>query len=120
MKTWWIEKGWPWLRENWWVLLLLPILGLVALGMAVWNRPILNVVEPLREADELAKKEAADRETATRAEKLRLEAELIKIREEHAKLEANFEARLEAKVEDLRSDPAKLRETMLAAGRGGR
>lgn len=120
MKTWWIEKGYPWLKENWWVLLLLPVLALVAIGMAVWNRPVISVVEPLKGADDRARREAEDRAARMEAEKARLEAELAKIREEHAKLQVDFEARLEAKMDDLRSNPAKLREAMLAAGRGGR
>lgn len=117
VKTWWLEKGWPWLKENWWVLLILPVLAFVALGMLVWNRPVVSIVEPLAEADARARREAEARAAALEAEKVRLDAELSAIRKEHDSLQRHMEERLDARVEELRNDPNKLREAMLAAGR---
>lgn len=117
ISTWWKTEGWPWLQENWWVLLLLPLMLLVAVGMFVWNRAAVSVIEPLKPADDRARLEAETRARELEAEKTRLEAELAAIQKSHANLLDQFEAQLDARVDTLRQDPEKLRQAMLAAGR---
>jgi len=80
MKTWWQQKGWPWLKENWWVLLLLPLLLLTGLTIVLYDLTrTVQVVDPLREADARARKEAETRARELQAEKERLETELAGI-----------------------------------------
>lgn len=119
LKKWWLEQGWPWLKENWWVLLLLPVLALVFAGMLIWNRQVgVSVIEPLAEADERAKLEAETRIRQLEVEKKRLEDELAGIQKRYAALEASMEQRLADRVDELRRDPEALKAAMLAAGRG--
>jgi hypothetical protein len=119
MKIWWLTKGWPWLKENWWVLLLLPLLLLTGLTIVLYDLTrSVQVVDPLREADARARREAEARAQALQAEKERLEAELSDIRSKYQELEDKFAQRLADEVEVLRNDPEKLRQAMLAAGRG--
>jgi hypothetical protein len=119
VKAWWLKTGWPWLKENWWVLLLLPFIALVAVGVFLWSRPRgVTIVEPLSEADERAKIEHDVRVKQLEAEKKRLQSELDEIHGRYEALKVTFEGRLQAKVEELRADPEKLRQAMLAAGRG--
>lgn len=122
MKTWWTEKGWPWLKGNWWVLLLLPVMALVAIGMFMMRfaMPKTLVVDPLAEADERARVENYTRTRQLETERDRLAGELAELRVEHAELRSQFEARLADRVQELRDDPEKLREAMLDAGNPGR
>jgi F0F1-type ATP synthase membrane subunit b/b' len=123
VKTWWTETGWPWLKGNWWVLLLLPLMALVAIGMFMMRfmtGPKTVVVDPLAGADERAKLEAETRAAQLEAERDRLAKELADLRTEHAGLRAQFEQRLEDRVQELRDDPEKLRQAMLDAGKPGR
>lgn len=119
MKTWWLKVGWPWLKENWWVVLLLPAMALVALGMIIMRglSPGPVVVDPTKEADERAKVEAETRVRQLTVERARLAKELISLREEHKSLREHFEARLNQEVDSLRNDPEKLRQLMLQVGR---
>jgi peptidoglycan hydrolase CwlO-like protein len=111
--------GYPWLKENWWVVLLSPLLLLVAVSVLVHDRfKGVTVVDPLREADDRALMEAQTRARELQAEKERLEKELTDIRSKYQELQDKFEQRLSDEVEDLRNNPEKLRQAMLAAGRG--
>ena len=119
MKTWWKQTGYPWLKENWWVVLLSPLLLVVVVSAMLYDRfknPV--VVDPLREADARALMEAQVRARELQAEKERLEKELTDIRAKYQELQDKFEQRLSDEVEALRNDPEKLRQAMLAAGRG--
>lgn len=122
MKNWWIKEGWPWLKENWWVLLILPVVALAALGMfvmrALGTRTV--VIDPTAEADERARVEEYTRVRQLEAERDRLAAELSDLRSEHASLREHFEQRLADEVQELRDDPEKLRQAMLDAGKPGR
>ena len=119
MKAWWVNTGYPWLKENWWVVLLSPLLLFVAISVLVYDRFMGTVVvDPLREADDRALLEAQRRSRELQAEKERLEAELEEIRSKYRDLETQFNDRLAAEVEGLRNDPEKLRRAMLAAGNG--
>jgi len=119
MKTWWQQKGWPWLKENWWVLLLLPLLLLTGLTIVLYDLTrTVQVVDPLREADARARKEAETRARELQAEKERLETELAGIWTKYQRLQAEFEQRVASEVEALRDDPEKLRRLMLQVGKG--
>lgn len=120
IKAWWLAEGWPWLKEYWWVVLLLPLFLIVAVAMFAKGRPVVNVVEPLRGADDRARIEAETRVRQLETEKKRLESELELIRGRYTELQAQMEAGLATRVDALREDPEKLREAMLAAGRGKR
>jgi uncharacterized membrane protein len=121
MKTWWKDKGWPWIKENWWALLLLPVMLLVGLGMgALWlmrRPPQAVVVDPVEAADARALAESTRREKELAEERDRLAEQLKGIQEEYAKLRSEFESRLADEVEALRQDPERLREAMLRTGR---
>lgn len=117
-KKWWLETGWPWLKENWWVLLILPVLALVFAGMFIWNRQIgVSIVEPLAGADERARLEEQTRIQQLEAEKKRLEGELVVIQKRYDDLQATMEQQLADRVDELRKDPDKLKAAMLAVGR---
>lgn len=119
MKHWWQNTGYPWLKENWWLVLLSPLLLVVAVSVLVYDRVTRTVVvDPLREADDRALLEARRRASELQAEKERLESELADIRAKYQDLQTRFEDRLAEEVDSLRDNPEKLRQAMLAAGRG--
>lgn len=119
MKKWWLDTGYPWLKENWWVVLLSPFLLLVMVSVIIHDRfSSVGVKDPLREADARAREEAEARARLLEEEKQRLEAELADIRQKYAELQTQLEARLTEGVDELRNDPEKLRQAMLAAGKG--
>lgn len=117
MKNWWVNTGYPWLRENWWVVLLSPLLILVAVSVLIHDR-LLGVKDPLRDADGRAREEAETRLRLLEEEKQRLAAELADVRQKYEGLRAQLETKLADGVQELRDDPNKLRDAMLAAGRG--
>lgn len=119
IKTWWTTKGWPWLKENWWVVLLLPLMALAFVGwylMTKENAP--TVIEPLAAADERAKTEAETRARQLEQENARLTAQLSELQTKYNTLQASMETRIASDVDGLRADPDKLRDAMLAAGKG--
>lgn len=119
MKVWWLTKGWPWLKENWWVLLLLPLLLLTGITVVLYDLTrSVQVADPLREADTRARTEAETRARELQAEKDRLETELSDIRSKYQDLQTRFEERVANEVEALRNDPERLRRLMLEVGRG--
>jgi cytochrome c-type biogenesis protein CcmH/NrfG len=122
MKAWWLNKGWPWLKSNWWVLLILPLMALVAVGIWIWNRKqeVPVPIDVLKPADDRAQVEAATRTKELEAEKIRLQQELTDITVKHDTLQSQFEERLQGEVDALRNDPERLRELMLSVGQGGK
>ncbi len=119
MKQWWRMTGYPWIKENWWFILLSPLLLLVAVSVLIHDRfKGVTAVDPLREADGRALVEAQTRARELQAEKERLEKELTDIRSKYQELQDRFEARLADSVQELQDNPEKLRQAMLAAGRG--
>jgi len=120
MKAWWIYTGWPWLKSNYWVLLLLPVMAIVAIGMFMMRMmpPKTKVIDPTAEADERARIEAETRGKAMSAEQGRLAQELEAVSAERDSLRAVLEAKQRNEVDGLRKDPEALREAMLRAGRG--
>lgn len=119
IKSWWLATGWPWMKEYWWVCLLLPVLAIVAIGMFVMNRQIAPVViEPLAAADERAKTEAETRVRQLEEEKTRLQSQLTDLQKKYDGLESQMEQRLAARVEELRTNPDALNAAMIAAGKG--
>lgn len=121
VKTWWTSTGWPWLKGNWWVLLLLPLMAIVAVGMFMMRfaKPPV-IIDPTEKADERARLEAETRADQLEAEKARLALQLAVITAERDELRDKFEARLRDEVDALRDDPEKLREMMLSTGPGRR
>lgn len=119
MKTWWLNTGWPWLKENWWVTLLIPVMALAYAGMYFMNRPVAAVADPLEADREREKLEAETRVRQLEEEKVRLEQQLADLNKKYQDLEANMETRLASRVEELRSNPDALRDAMLRAGTGG-
>ena len=82
----------------------------------VFSEPV--AVDHLRGTDALARAEAESRAQRFQEEKERLEAELNDIRQKYTDLQTQFESRLDARVQELRDNPEKLRQLMLAVGRG--
>ncbi len=119
LKAWWLTVGWPWLKTNWWMVLLLPVLAVVATAwfMSKYIRPEVVISDPTSAADERARTEADLVLRQLGAEKTRLAGELADIKKKYADLQVKFEERLAAEIDDLRQNPDKLREAMLAAGK---
>jgi flagellar basal body-associated protein FliL len=119
MKIWWIEKGWSWLKSNWWVLLLSPLMAFVAFGMTIMR--VIGaktvIVDPTAAADERARIETETRVRQLEEERNRLALELAEVTRERDQLRKQFEQRLANEVQALRDDPEKLRQAMLEAGK---
>ncbi len=117
VKIWWLGIGYPWFKTNWWVVLLLPVLAVVATAwfMSRFVNPF--VIDPVAPADDRAKEELKRRFAEMAAEKTRLTRELSDLRMKYTRLEVDFDKQLEARIDELRNDPEKLRQAMLAAGR---
>jgi hypothetical protein len=98
--SWLKTKFWPWLKVQWWKILL----GLTILGALFKGR---QVIDPLEEADARATKERQ-----RRAEELKDSEEALTDALETAEEKAAEEA-----VEALRDDPDALTRRMLEAGR---
>jgi len=115
---WWTKTAWPWLRTHWYLLPFAPLLLFIAV-MSFARRNNGAVVEPLREADEKAKEEAAMREAAGAAEEAKLKERIAALQVENAAAQSQIEAELTQDAEELKGDPEKIRDAMLRAGRGG-
>lgn len=121
IREWWLAVGWPWFRTNWWQVLLLPVLAVVATAwfMSKFIKPADVIIsDPTSAADERAKTEAELRFKQVAAEKQRLSLELLDLKKKYDDLLVDFDTRLEHRIAELRDDPEKLRQAMLAAGRG--
>lgn len=118
MKTWWLETGLPWFKENWWVLLILPLIGLVWVASRLYRRP--ELIDPTAPADERAEIEAMTRARQLSAENKRLERRIGELHAQLAAEQAKMEARVAEEVEKLREDPEALRDYMLRNGPGNR
>lgn len=120
MADWWKQKGWPWLKKNWWAVLLAPLTLLVfALMFLMRGKPGL-VLDPLREADERAKTEAEVRVKALAKERDQLKARVQELEAENRAQLQHIERRVQDEVQALRDDPEKLKELMLSTGPGSR
>ena len=116
MKAWWTKTAWPWLKENWWVLLALPLALLVGISMWLYNVMSgggLTTIDPTADADERAREEHAKRVEELQHENKRLEEEKAAIQAKYDTLEQEFEQRLVDEVQELRQDPERLRRLML-------
>lgn len=116
MKSWWSTKAWPWLKTNWWVVLLAPVLVIPWVIYVIWKAfagPKVVVLDPLKKADERAAEERETREDLTDAaevERACIEAELErKVAERTGALEARQEAETPALREDLDEVARRLR-----------
>lgn len=117
MKKWWTETGWPWLKENWYLLLIFPVVALTYAGYRFFKFFPNPVVDPLLNADTQAREEAKKRIEELEKENERLTKELVSIRAEYDAKEQKLLETLSNSVETLRGDPQKLRDAMLRAGR---
>jgi hypothetical protein len=119
MKTWWLETGLPWLKSNWWVLLILPLIALVWVASRFYRRPppFSDVTAP---ADERAEIEAMVRARQLSIENKQLTRRIEELGLELKGKEEELEKRVEAEVEKLREDPEALRDYMLRHGPGNR
>lgn len=116
MKTWWLETGWPWLKENWWVLLILPLVALVWVARRMQQRPVL--IDPTNAADERAYLEAKTRARQLEVENKRLENRVADLHEEMRRREAELRAEILSDVDRLRQDPDELLAYMKRHGPG--
>lgn len=119
MKTWWTSVAWPWLKSNWWVLLLLPLMLLVGVGLFVsklLKPPSVATIDPTEMADERARVEHETRVRALEQENERLKQELHETEARFASMREAYEAQLQSEVEDLRNNPDRLRELMKQVG----
>lgn len=121
LKTWWLTKAWPWLKDHWYVGLVLPVL--FVLGFAdrlarLLIRPEVRVVpDPLEPANERARVEEETRQAVAEAERQRLERERRSAAAAHEKATAAHEAEAEKGVEELRRDPQALLDRMREVNR---
>lgn len=121
MKTWWTTKGWPWLKGNWWVLLLLPVMLLVVVGMLVMKYSMSTgpvVIDPTAGDDAREKEEAKTRAAQLAAENAHLAQQLSDAQAKHDSQRAAFEQTLKDQVPALREDPQALATLMLQVGQG--
>lgn len=119
MKDWWVKTAWPWLKENWWAVLALPLALIVVIAMVVHGlmRGRVSIVDPLQKADDRSQEEALIREREMEEEIARLKTEKQEIQRRYDELEKKIEKHLEDQVEELRDDPEKLRRIMLGINR---
>ena len=123
MKTWWLETAWPWLKENWWVLLILPVIVVVAVAMwssrlfGVFSKKSLQTIDPTAAADKRALEEAQKRRSELARENEQLARDLAKVRAKYDRLRRLHDKKLEDQVDELRQDPERLRALMLKVGR---
>ena len=121
MKYWWRTEGWPWTKENWWVLVLAPVMLVVVIGMVVMRltrRQITAVIDPVGRADARSREEIARRIVGLETERGQLKTELEALKAKHQAVLQNYERQLLDGVEQLRRDPEKLKDLMLRVGRG--
>jgi len=121
VSKWWNEKARPWLKKNWWAVVLFP-LGILIIINKVF-RPHLTVV-----TSEISGAAAAKEEIDAEADKQRAEADakrterLAEVQEQHAETVAALTTEQAAKVEELLKDPEELNSFLLSVGkkvRGG-
>lgn len=110
VKTWWLEVGFPWIKEYWWVLLILPLILLAFIGCHIY-RP--EVVDPVKRADRRAKKEKERRTKELNEENAHLNENLDQLKARKKKERALGERAMEDKTDQLRSDPEALKNYML-------
>lgn len=114
MKIWWNETAWPWLKQNWWVVLLAPILFLPWVAKAIFRMltPPPEVIDPLKEADARAALERAKRDEAYRSGELERRETLKALEAKQEAATTALEARQAGEVEVLREDVDKLAERL--------
>jgi hypothetical protein len=116
VKAWWLTKGWPWFKANWWVVLIVPLIAVVWLARKTYvpkgftgDATLDDVLRARQETEAQLRKEKAD-----------LELKLEIAESKHRTLQINFESRLQEEVESLRNDPERLRQLMLRVGPGSK
>lgn len=82
MAKWWKTKAWPWIKENWWAVLLAPIALLVFALMFLMQGRKGVVLDPLKGADERAAEEERLRASQLAQEKERLAARVSELEAE--------------------------------------
>lgn len=120
MADWWKQTAWPWLKKNWWAVLLAPLALLIFALMFLMRGKTGLVLDPLREADERAEFEAEVRAKALTKERDRLKARVAELEAENQAQQEHMERRIQDEVQALRENPEKLRELMLGVGPGSK
>lgn len=121
MADWWKTAAWPWMKKNWWAVLLAPLALVIFILMVAAKfatRVPVGIIDPLADADERADEEESTRTHQLAAENTRLSFALDDIRTKHAALQENLEQRVRDEVQVLRDDPQQLRALMLGIGPG--
>lgn len=122
MAEWWKTAAWPWMKENWWAVLLAPLALIIFILMVAskfaTRAPVAEVIDPLVEADKRAEVEENTRTHLLAAENTRLQFALEDIRTKYVTLQERLEHRVQEEVQALRDDPAALRALMLGIGPG--
>lgn len=113
MKAWWMDTAWPWLKTNWWMVLLAPLLIVPWLlwRLGAYRREAV-VLDPLKDADERAKAEAAERGRLQAEEDARRAAELQAASDQAAASREALEAAQRGETDRLREDPKALVDAM--------
>ncbi len=118
MADWWKTTGWPWLKKNWWAVLLAPLALLIFVLMFFMRGRQGVVLDPLAEANERAEEERRLRERGLQKERDDLAKRVQELEAEHEAQQEHIENRVREEVQALREDPEKLRELMLRVGPG--
>ena len=116
MKDWWRSAAWPWLKKNWWLVVLFPI-GVLAVINKVFRPHTSVVTSELLEA-ESTRHEVE--EAAREARELALEqktARIIEVQEEHAAVVAELTEDQASKAGALLDDPEALNSYLLQVGK---
>lgn len=118
MADWWKDQAWPWIKKNWWAVLLAPLSLIIFILMFFARGRTGVVLDPLREADERAREEAEVRARLLEKEKADLAKKIGELEAVNRANQEHFERRVEEEIESLREDPERLRELMLRTGPG--
>lgn len=114
MTTWWKEQGWPWLKDNGWMIFIAPLALVVFVSM--WSmrklRDPIRIIDPLSEANRRDLEVLAKKNEALVDERQKLHDELAELTERYTTLRERLDSVLENEVDELRNAPDKLLELM--------
>lgn len=113
MRDWWTKTAWPWLRQNWYWVPILPIIGLIYLAARVLDRlDDAQRINATGELDSVSQQEHQRRVLELESEKHVLQLSMAQLQAEHAARERELEARLSEQSRLLVEDPEKLNEAL--------
>ena len=120
MAKWWKTEAWPWIKENWWAVLLAPVAIIIFVLMFLAKNRGGLVLDPLGPADERAKAEAEIRTRKLAEEKKQLDSRVAELEAENRAQQEHMERRVEEEVTALQNDPERLAELMRRVGPGSK